>query len=59
MKLERLMEITLEEIRGSKFAQEWSEEFNADYPRLRNLLNEPPRDGRMGARTTDHRRAPA
>ncbi|MBN8636889.1 MAG: NAD(P)-binding domain-containing protein [Anaerolineae bacterium] len=38
LKLERLMEITLEEIRSSKFAQEWSKEFNADYPRLRNLL---------------------
>lgn len=38
LKLERLMEITLEEIRGSKFAQEWSKEFNADYPRLRTLL---------------------
>jgi ketol-acid reductoisomerase len=38
LKLERLMEITLEEIRSSKFAQEWSKEFNADYPRLRTLL---------------------
>jgi len=38
LKLERLMEITLEEIRGGKFAQEWAKEFTADYPRLRNLL---------------------
>lgn len=37
-KLERLMEITLEEIRSSKFAQEWAKEYNADYPRLRTLL---------------------
>ncbi len=34
----RLMEITLEEIRSGKFAQEWAKEFNADYPRLRQLL---------------------
>ena len=38
LKLERLMEITLEDIRSSKFAQEWAKEFNADYPRLRTLL---------------------
>ncbi len=35
---ERLMEITLEEIRSGKFAQEWAKEFSADYPRLRQLL---------------------
>lgn len=35
---QRLMEITLEEIRSGKFAQEWAKEFGADYPRLRNLL---------------------
>lgn len=35
---ERLMEITLEEIRTGKFAQEWAKEFGADYPRLRQLL---------------------
>ncbi len=34
----RLMEITLEEIRSGKFAQEWAKEFGADYPRLRQLL---------------------
>lgn len=38
LKLERLLEITLEEIRGGKFAQEWAREYNADYPRLRTLL---------------------
>lgn len=37
-RLERLMEITLEEIRTGRFAQEWAREFNADYPRLRALL---------------------
>lgn len=36
--IERLMELTLEEIRSGKFAQEWSKEFGADYPRLRHLL---------------------
>ncbi len=35
---QRLMEITLEEIRSGKFAQEWAKEFSADYPRLRSLL---------------------
>ena len=35
---QRLMEITLEEIRSGKFAQEWAKEYGADYPRLRNLL---------------------
>jgi ketol-acid reductoisomerase len=39
-RLERLMEITLEEIRSGKFAAEWSKEFGADYPRLRHLLKE-------------------
>lgn len=38
LKLERLMEQTLEEIRNGRFAQEWSKEFSADYPRLRQLL---------------------
>lgn len=36
--LMRLMEITLEEIRSGRFAQEWAKEFSADYPRLRQLL---------------------
>ncbi len=35
---QRMMEITLEEIRSGKFAQEWAKEFSADYPRLRQLL---------------------
>jgi ketol-acid reductoisomerase len=34
----RMMEITLEEIRSGKFAQEWAKEFAADYPRLRQLI---------------------
>jgi ketol-acid reductoisomerase len=38
LKVERLMEITLDEIRSGKFAQEWSREYDADYPRLRTLL---------------------
>ena len=38
LKIERLMEQALEEIRSGKFAQEWSKEFSADYPRLRQLL---------------------
>jgi ketol-acid reductoisomerase len=38
LKMERLMEVSLEEIRSGKFAQEWAREFNADYPRLRALL---------------------
>jgi ketol-acid reductoisomerase len=38
LKVERLMEITLEEIRSGKFAQEWSREYDADYPHLRTLL---------------------
>lgn len=40
LKLERLMEQTLEEIRTGKFAQEWAKEFSADYPRLRQLLKQ-------------------
>lgn len=40
LKLERLMEITLEEIRGGRFAQEWAKEFSADYPRLKTLIRQ-------------------
>ncbi len=40
LKLERLMEITLEEIRAGRFAQEWAKEFSADYPRLKHLLRQ-------------------
>jgi ketol-acid reductoisomerase len=38
LKIERLMEITLDEIRNGRFAQEWSKEFAADYPRLKQLM---------------------
>jgi ketol-acid reductoisomerase len=38
LKMERLMEITLEEIRSGDFAQEWSKEYADGYPRLKKLL---------------------
>lgn len=38
MKLERLMEVTLDEIRSGAFAQEWAREYADGYPRLRKLL---------------------
>ncbi len=37
-KLRRQMEITLDEIRGGKFAQEWAAEYASGYPRLELLL---------------------
>ena len=40
LKLERTMEITLDEIRNGRFAQEWAREYAADYPRLKNLLKQ-------------------
>lgn len=40
LKLERLMEITLEEIRNGRFAQEWAREYAADYPRLKQLARQ-------------------
>jgi ketol-acid reductoisomerase len=40
LKLERMMEQTLSEVRDGKFAQEWSRDYNADYPRLRQLLRQ-------------------
>jgi ketol-acid reductoisomerase len=40
LKLERLMEITLDEIRAGRFAQEWAREFAADYPRLKQLVRQ-------------------
>jgi ketol-acid reductoisomerase len=40
LKLERLMEITLEEIRTGRFAQEWAREYSADYPRLKQLMKQ-------------------
>lgn len=39
-KLERLMEITLDEIRSGDFAQEWSREFADGLPRLQALLKQ-------------------
>ena len=38
LKLERLMEITLDEIRDGKFSKEWAKEYADGYPRLRKLL---------------------
>lgn len=38
MKLERLMEVTLDEIRTGSFAREWAREYADGYPRLRKLL---------------------
>jgi ketol-acid reductoisomerase len=40
LKLERLMEVTLDEIRSGHYAKEWAREYNSGYPRLRRLLNE-------------------
>ena len=40
LKLEGLMESTLEEIRNGDFAIEWSREYENGYPRLTRLLNE-------------------
>jgi ketol-acid reductoisomerase len=37
LKLERLMEITLEDIRNGDFAKEWAKEFTNGYPRLQKL----------------------
>lgn len=38
LKLERLMEITLDEIRDGDFSREWAREYSDGYPRLRRLL---------------------
>ncbi|MCS6835237.1 MAG: NAD(P)-binding domain-containing protein [Anaerolineae bacterium] len=40
LKMERLMAVTLEEIRRGRFAQEWSREYADGYPRLKRLLHE-------------------
>jgi ketol-acid reductoisomerase len=40
LKLERMMQITLDEIRSGKFAEEWAREYASDYPRLRQLQRE-------------------
>lgn len=38
LKLERLMEVTLEEIRDGDFSKEWAREYEDGYPRLTNLI---------------------
>jgi ketol-acid reductoisomerase len=38
LKLERLMEVTLEEIRGGEFAREWAREYADGCPRLNKLV---------------------
>ncbi|PJF41284.1 MAG: ketol-acid reductoisomerase [Chloroflexi bacterium] len=38
LKLERLMEVTMDEIRNGDFAQEWAREYEDGYRRLKNLL---------------------
>ena len=40
LKLERLMEITLDEIRDGQFSKEWAKEYADGYPRLRKLLKQ-------------------
>jgi ketol-acid reductoisomerase len=40
VKLERLMEVTLEEIRTGGFAREWSREYTDGHPRLNKLLRQ-------------------
>lgn len=39
LKLQRLMEVTLEEIRAGDFAKEWAKEYGDGYHRLRKLLH--------------------
>ena len=38
LKLQRLMEVTLAEIRAGAFAKEWAKEYGDGYHRLRKLL---------------------
>lgn len=38
LKLERLMEVTIEEIRNGDFSKEWAREYEDGYPRLSNLI---------------------
>lgn len=40
LKLERLMEVTLDEIRNGDFSREWAREYADGYPRLRRLLKQ-------------------
>ena len=37
LKLERLMEITLQQIRDGTFAREWAKEYEDGYPRMKRL----------------------
>jgi ketol-acid reductoisomerase len=40
LKLERLMEVTLDEIRQGAFSREWAKEYADGYPRLKKLLRQ-------------------
>lgn len=40
LQIDHVMEGTLREIREKKFAAEWSKEFEADYPRLRQMMRQ-------------------
>jgi ketol-acid reductoisomerase len=40
LKLDRLLEMTLEEIRSGEFSKEWAREYADGYPRLRRLLGQ-------------------
>jgi ketol-acid reductoisomerase len=40
LKMERTMELTLEEIRNGDFSRQWAREYADGYPRLRKLLDE-------------------
>ncbi len=44
LKLERLMEVTLEQIKDGSFAQEWAKEYADGYPRLEKLYKAQERD---------------
>ncbi|MGV2438028.1 MAG UNVERIFIED_CONTAM: hypothetical protein LVT10_26705 [Anaerolineae bacterium] len=37
LKLERLMEVTLQQIRDGSFAREWAKEYEDGYPRMKRL----------------------
>jgi len=40
VKLERMMEVTLDQIKNGSFAQEWAKEYADGYPRLAKLYDE-------------------
>ncbi len=40
LKLDRLLEVTLEDIRSGKFAREWAQEYGDGHPRLDKLLRQ-------------------